>query len=310
MRLHLDTDIGGNPDDACALTMLLGRRDVELTGITTTIDPGGRRAGYAAHLLRLADRSEIPLAAGVERPLTTDEVVEPLPYLWPEVAPAPGPLAAAQDLLCSSIDAGATVVAIGPLSTLATLARDRRDALARARVVVMGGWVGPLGVDLPDMGPEADFNVAVDPGAAEVVADSAGDLTWVPLAVTLRTALGVHHLARLRARGALGGLLADQVAAYVTRVGGKAGQLWARTGGPDDDPLLCLHDPLTCAVAMGWPGVRVRRRRLSLRRTVASARLHVDPGARSVGVADEVDGPAFTELWLEAVERAADESGR
>src|SRR5436189_172857 len=43
MRVHLDTDFGGDPDDACALAMLLGWPDVELVGITTTTDRGGRR---------------------------------------------------------------------------------------------------------------------------------------------------------------------------------------------------------------------------------------------------------------------------
>ena len=40
MRIHLDTDLGGDPDDACALAMLLGWPEVEMVGITTTTDPG------------------------------------------------------------------------------------------------------------------------------------------------------------------------------------------------------------------------------------------------------------------------------
>ena len=46
--MHLDTDIGGDPDDVCALAMLLGWPDVEITGITTTHEEGGRRAGLRA----------------------------------------------------------------------------------------------------------------------------------------------------------------------------------------------------------------------------------------------------------------------
>ena len=34
MRVHLDTDIGGDVDDLCALAMLLGWPGVEVTGIT------------------------------------------------------------------------------------------------------------------------------------------------------------------------------------------------------------------------------------------------------------------------------------
>ena len=45
-RVHLDTDLGGDPDDGCALAMLLGWPGVEVVGITTTADSDGRRAGY------------------------------------------------------------------------------------------------------------------------------------------------------------------------------------------------------------------------------------------------------------------------
>ena len=50
MRIHLDTDLGGDTDDACALAMWLGWAGVEITGITTVADPRGRRAGYVAHV--------------------------------------------------------------------------------------------------------------------------------------------------------------------------------------------------------------------------------------------------------------------
>ena len=38
VRVHLDTDLGGDPDDVCALSMLLGWPDVEVVGITTVLD--------------------------------------------------------------------------------------------------------------------------------------------------------------------------------------------------------------------------------------------------------------------------------
>jgi inosine-uridine nucleoside N-ribohydrolase len=38
IRIHLDTDIGGDLDDLCALALLLGWPDVELTGVTTVLE--------------------------------------------------------------------------------------------------------------------------------------------------------------------------------------------------------------------------------------------------------------------------------
>ncbi len=52
-EVHLDTDLGTNVDDLAAL-VICGSAEVELTGITTCIDPGGWGAGYLRHALRLA----------------------------------------------------------------------------------------------------------------------------------------------------------------------------------------------------------------------------------------------------------------
>jgi hypothetical protein len=59
-RIHLDTDIGGDTDDLCALAMLLGWADVELVGVTTCTDSGGLRAGLARYALRLAGQEGVP----------------------------------------------------------------------------------------------------------------------------------------------------------------------------------------------------------------------------------------------------------
>lgn len=119
MRVHLDTDLGGDPDDACALAMLLGWPGVELVGITTTIDPGGRRAGCVAHCLRLTGREDVLVAAGAAVSMTTLQLAEPAgqPY-WPATAvPRPSPPGAALDLLDSSIAAGRPSSVSGPTPT-------------------------------------------------------------------------------------------------------------------------------------------------------------------------------------------------
>jgi inosine-uridine nucleoside N-ribohydrolase len=71
MRVHLDTDFGGDPDDACALALLLASPGVEIVGITTNLDPGGYRAGCVAHYLALAGRSDIQVVAGAASTLTS-----------------------------------------------------------------------------------------------------------------------------------------------------------------------------------------------------------------------------------------------
>jgi hypothetical protein len=65
-RIHLDTDIGGDTDDLCALAMLLGWPDVELVGVSTCSDSGGLRAGLARYALRLAGQEGVPVVAGAD----------------------------------------------------------------------------------------------------------------------------------------------------------------------------------------------------------------------------------------------------
>lgn len=304
MKIHLDTDFGGDPDDACALAMLLGWPDVELVGITTTIDRGGRRAGYVAHCLELAGRTDIPVVAGSEVSLTTLRPADPYidePY-WPgDIAPRPSPPGAALDLLSQSIEAGATIIGIGPYTNLAQLEVARSGSLRRVPVVVMGGWTQLPDPGLPAWGPEMDFNVQWDTRAAEIVA-ATSQLNLVTLAVTLKAPLRASDVPRLSASGPLGQLLARQSEAYAQETG-KAALGRAHAGLPDD--LLNLHwDPVTCAVALGWPGAVVEDQRLQAMLENEVLCFRPNPEGRPTRVVVDLDGVRFGEAWLTAVEAA------
>jgi purine nucleosidase len=306
MLVHLDTDLGSNPDDVAALAYLLARPDVELTGVTTVDDPGGQRAGFVVKVLRLAGRPDVPVAAGAERSLTSGQPSgrpSSGPPYWPAVVPpAPGPVDAALDLLAASISAGAVVVGIGPATTLALLERRTPGALRAVHVVLMGGWVYPPGPGLPQWGPEDDWNVTCDVEAATEVRVAAGRLTVVPLATTAQVHLRDRDLPRLRAGGPLCDLMARQAAAYRDHWRKRAlGHAHSRL---PDDLANIQHDPLAAAVAAGWDGVTIERMYL---RTVAGEHGRLervgpdDPGARAVALVVGVDGPAFAVHWLDTV---------
>lgn len=304
MRVHLDTDFGGDPDDACALAMLLGWPGVELVGITTVLDVAGWRAAYVEHCLRLAGRDDIPLAAGAAVSLTTGRVADPFlddERYWPSnLAPRPSEAGAAFELLQQSIEAGATLIGIGPYTNLALLEQGRPGLLARAPVVVMGGWVEPPAAGLPAWGPEMDFNVQWDTRAAKIVATAAGTLTLVTLSATLMAPLRAGDLPRLRAAGPLGELLARQSEVY-GREQAMAELGRAQAGLPDD--LLNIHwDPVACAVALGWPGATVAERHLRPVLEGETLRFQPDPEGRLTRAVTAVDGAAFGEAWLAAVE--------
>jgi inosine-uridine nucleoside N-ribohydrolase len=172
IRLHLDTDLGSDTDDLCALARLLGWPDVELTGITTVNDPGGIRAGYVAFALELADRQEIPVAAGAEGSLGGFLVPLAFPEYWPGlIERRPSPPGVALRVMMDSVDAGATVVAIGPYTNLAAFEAWRPGALRDAGTVVMGGHVPPAPDGYPPWGMRDDFNIQQDATAARIVLD-------------------------------------------------------------------------------------------------------------------------------------------
>jgi purine nucleosidase len=300
VRIHLDTDLGGDPDDGCALAMLLGWDGVEVVGITTTIDPGGQRAGYVRYCLSLLGRDDIPLEAGAEVSLTTGRRADPAAAYWPaDAAPRPSRPGAALELLRRSIDSGATVVGIGPYTNLAQLEPGR---LSGVPVVVMGGWVRPPATGLPEWPPERDWNVQWDTRAAEIVFAAADRLTLVTLPATLQAQLRVADLPRLRASGRLGELLADQSEAHA-RDSGKR-ELPQTSPALPADFLNFHYDPVTCAVAVGWDGGKVEQ--LNLRTVLSGDTLHFErhTAGRLARVVTDVDGASFSETWLAAVERA------
>lgn len=306
-RIHLDTDFGGDPDDACALAMLLGWPDIDITGITTSADRGGLRAAYVHHLLHLAGRDDIPVAAGAEVTMTSLGVADPVTddeRHWPtSLTGAPSAPGAALDLLQNSIEQGGTIIAIGSCTNLAMLEIARAGSIARAAVVVMGGWITPPDAGLPAWGPEMDWNVQWDTHAASIVASTAADLTLATLPATMKAHLRHAHLPRLRQSGRVGALLARQAAAYGPDAGmPELGR--SHTALPDD--LLNFHyDPVACAIALGWPGATVESMRLSTAMEDGILRFVADPDGRQIRVLTDVDGPAFEDRWLSAIEAIA-----
>ena len=306
MRLHVDTDFAGDPDDACALAMVLGWPDVEVTGITTVADPDGRRADHVAHFLGLLGRGDIPVAVGAGRSLTTGaamgEVADPERYWGQRVPERPPECTAYLELLAGSIDAGATIAAIGPWTNLALLSRERPGGLQDARVVAMGGWVDPPAPGLPRWEADRDWNVQCDTTAAATLLAACEDLTLSALPATMPASLRLADLDRLRESGSVGRLLARQSLAHRDD-NGYAVLGPSAPGLPDD--LVNFHwDPVACAVALGWSGATVEETELVPALSGPVLSFERSAGGRRAHVLVDVDGEAFTTTWLAAVEAA------
>jgi purine nucleosidase len=306
IKVHLDTDIGGDIDDLCALALLLKWPNLEITGVTTVLERRGKRAGYARYALALAGRHQVPLTAGADLRLGCYQLPAGLPpedRYWPEpVAPAPGPTNAALDLLRQSIERGAIVVATGPFTNLSILERRDPGTLRRATLCLMGGCINPAPPTFPAWDYTMDYNVQADPTAARHVLESADParLTLVPIEVTVQTALRRAHLPALRESDALGRLIARQAEAFAQDE--RIAERYVPTcPGLPPDIVNFQHDPLACAVGLGWDGVTVVALPLALEPADDRLRAQIDAGGRPLRVVTGVDRGRFSAFWLGTV---------
>ncbi|HLE30164.1 MAG TPA: nucleoside hydrolase [Anaerolineales bacterium] len=306
LKLHLDTDLGGDMDDLCALAMVLNWPDVELLAVTTNSDDRGKRAGYTRYALGLAGRDDIAVAAGADVSLDCYRVKPGLPdeaVYWPEpISPAPTSLDQALSLLERSIEQGAIIVAIGPYTNLALLEKRSPGILRSARLYLMGGYVFPPREGFPPWGNDMDWNVQVDVQSAQYVMQRSNP-TLVPLSVTVETSLRRAYLATLRQSGPLAQLIARQAEAFA-----RDENIEARYGhtcrGLPEDTINFQHDPLACAIALGWKdGVEISEIPLTLEIKDGWLCERVDDSGKPTRVVTRVNGGKFNEFWLSTVVR-------
>jgi len=223
VRLIIDTDPG--VDDAVAILMALASPDVEIVGLTTV---GGnvslaRSTRNALALLQAAGRRDVPVAKGATRPLRgrythSHQFHGPggLSSRLPEPTAEPVAEGAVQFLHDQlTRQPGETVlVALGPLTNLANLLRERPIALEQAKnIVVMGGAVNTHG----NVTPRAEFNFYNDPVAAEIVLSSQLPITLVDLAACRQVGINREQALGLRSDHPLGRLVLDLLQGWFQR---------------------------------------------------------------------------------------------
>jgi pyrimidine-specific ribonucleoside hydrolase len=208
----IDCDPGH--DDAIAILLALASPEVELRGITTvagnqTLDKTTRNA---LKVLELANRTDIPVAAGADRPLvrelrTAANVHGESGLDGPDLPePTTTPVAGhAADLLAEWLEPGVVLVPTGPLTNVALLFERHPDVKERLeRIVWMGGAIAEGNVT-----PAAEFNAFVDPEAAAAVFGSGISVTMIGLDITHKALFDSGHAERLRGTGAAGRAVAE-----------------------------------------------------------------------------------------------------
>ncbi|MCB2222872.1 MAG: nucleoside hydrolase [Actinobacteria bacterium] len=278
-RIVIDTDPG--QDDAVALLLALASPELEVAAVTAVAGnvPLSRTSVNARVVCELAGRPDVPVYAGCDRPLrrepyTAEYVHGPTGLDGADLPEPVMPLAdghavdALARLLTAAEPASVTLCTLGPLTNVATLLRDHPGAgRGLAGIVAMGGGFFEGG----NTTPAAEFNIYVDPEAADIVFRSGLPLTLFPLDATHQVLILDDHLRRLRALGRVGRAVAGWLEFYerwdVAKYGFEGGPLHdpcviayllapGLFGGKDCNVQIEVESPLTVGMTVvDWWGV-------------------------------------------------------
>lgn len=208
----LDTDIGGDIDDALALALALNSPQINIAGITTVYLAAKWRAGVIRRMLDAFERKGIPIALGAEKPLIG---------LWDNtLIPDSGKAADRLEgiLPCPACDfiidkAGRaedlTIVAIGPLTNLALALSKAPQIAGRCKILLMGGQLNRA---------HPEWNILCDPEAARIVFESGAPITMVGLDVTNRCRFTREDMDYIASKGnARTSLLSDMLETFMEK---------------------------------------------------------------------------------------------
>ena len=244
-KIIIDTDPG--QDDAVAILLALASPELQVLGITVVAGnvPLPLTLRNTCQIVELAGRDDVPVHAGCDRPLarplvtaenvhgTTglDGIVLPQPVLRPR----PGH---AVDFIIETLRRepadSVTLVAVGPLTNIATALRRAPDIVWRVQqIVLMGGAYFEVG----NVTPAAEFNIYVDPEAAAEVFAAGVPLVVVPLDATHQALTSRDWIEAMRA---LPGRCGPAVASWTDFFERFDKEKYGSQGAP-------LHDPCTIA---------------------------------------------------------------
>ncbi|MFG3305106.1 nucleoside hydrolase [Streptomyces wuyuanensis] len=239
----LDCDPGH--DDAVAILLAAGDPAIDLLAITTVAGNQvlEKTTLNARRICTAAGITSVPIAAGCARPLVrelrvADDVhgqsgMDGPSFGEPTVGTVPEHAVDLMYRLLTRHPEPVTLVPTAPLTNIALLLTRYPDAAAHIReIVLMGG-----STERGNRTPAAEFNMYVDPEAADIVFRSGLPVTMCGLNVSHQALVTPDVLARLEALGTdLGRICAE----LMTFFAATYRRLWGFPAPP-------LHDPVAVA---------------------------------------------------------------
>jgi purine nucleosidase len=252
-KIIIDTDPG--QDDAVAILLALASpEELDVVAITTVAGnvPLPLTTRNALMMCELAGRTDVPVYEGSVRPMVRDLVtaeyvhgatgIDGAGLAEPTMEVSDGhAVDAIVDIVMAAEPGEITVCPLGPLTNIGqALVREPRIADRLDQIVLMGGGFFEGG----NRTPAAEFNIYVDPHAADIVFRCGVPITMMPLDVTHKALTSPDRLARFAAISSPVGKAVHGMLDYFERFDIEK---YGIEGGP-------LHDPCVIAYLLN-PGL-------------------------------------------------------
>jgi len=182
-KVIIDTDIGDDIDDVFAVDLALVSPEINVIGISAAWGDTALRARMLDRLTCEIGRTDIPVQAG---PATTSKTTfSQKPWAEQGIARTYGDAVAFLLDQIRQHPGEITLLALGPLTNIeAAIDRDPATFRKLKRVVMMGGSIyrgyDDLGYTTPH-GPDAEYNIAMNPAAAQKLFRSGVPIFMMPL---------------------------------------------------------------------------------------------------------------------------------
>jgi purine nucleosidase len=246
-KIIIDTDPG--QDDAVAILLALASpEEIELLGITAVAGnvPLDLTAKNARKVCEVAGRADVKVFAGCDRPLahtlvTAEHVHGKTGLDGPDL---PEPTMSLQDqhgvdfiieTLRAEPSGTVTLCPLGPLTNIATALQKAPDIAEKVQeIVLMGGAYFEVG----NITPAAEFNIYVDPEAAEIVFKSGIPIVVMPLDVTHKALVTAARNDAFRALGTNPGRVVAEWTDFFERFDKEK---YGSAGAPLHDPTVIAY---------------------------------------------------------------------
>ncbi|UGX85658.1 nucleoside hydrolase [Phyllobacterium meliloti] len=245
-KIIIDTDPG--QDDALAILLALASPELDVLGITAVAGnvPLKLTQTNARKICELAGRPDVKVFAGADRPLmralvTAENVHGKTGLDGPDLPEPTMPLQQqhAVDFIIETLlkeeSGSVTLCPLGPLTNIAQALIRAPEIAPRIReIVLMGGGFFEGG----NITPTAEFNIYVDPQAAQVVLASGVPVVMLPLDVTHKALTTAKRIDRFRAMGTQSGTACVALLEFFERFDEEK---YGSDGGPLHDPNVIAY---------------------------------------------------------------------